>query len=728
MPQFFTCFAAAIFLGCTLSAVAQENNSSDTTLKAKELKEVTLTATKSAIETSPGKTILNVNALAGTGGKNALELLRRLPGITVDGMGNISVTGKQGILVLVNGRQTYLSGDDLRDYLQSMTSEEVAQIELMTQPSARYDAEGNSGIINIRTRKTRRRGLNGNANTVLTKSRYEGANSTVLVNYNHGKTNWLTSVNHINAMSGVDWRQDMHFTDNAGKTIARSVMTSAPVERFEKTNLRFGADRSYSENTSAGFTLTGAYYANEMNTPINTLTTLPGGDVLHSERHTNENSLRRNATANAYLKHTFSKTADLNINLDYLLYTKRLFQYVDTRADSNGIVLPAQLRLRGRVPTNIAVYSGKADYTKTFENGTKLECGGKHSYVSVDNAAYFMQHNAGQWADDATRTNRFLYKEHISALYGNVAGSLGEKLQLQAGLRAELALLNGTQQATGIAFSRTLPAIFPTVYLNYKADSSNTFEVNYGRRIQRPQYAMLNPFNYYTFYNTYQRGNPDLLPQYTHNVELRHSYAGRFTTELELSTAKNAISYISMPDTVAGTTFGLPVNFNSNRNASLGFTYNGNPAPWCQLMVNATGLYALYRGMVAKKAVENEGVGYRVTMYGSFVLGEWGADCYGGYNSPMAASAVSASISGIYMNFGVSHKFFHDTTTIRLNVDDPFYLNRTGNKDEQPGLSNYGLLRGNTRTCAMVVTYNFGRNDERRAARAEHAVEEAKRM
>jgi iron complex outermembrane recepter protein len=724
---FFSSLAALLLVG-QFAANAQDNKPADTTIKEYQLKGVAISARKSAIETAPGKTILNVQALAGNAGKTVLELLRNVPGLTVDGQGNISITGKQGVLVMIDGRQTYLSGTDLRDYLQGITAEELSQIEVMTQPSALYDAEGGAGLINLKTRKLRRKGLNGSATATATKSIYEVTNNTVLLNYRKQKTNWYTSLNYIHGANTVFWDQETRFEDADGNTVAHSFMHSEPVEIFDKYNVRAGADCNHSETTKMGFGISTAYYGNVMNSPISTETVLQNGDMENTIRNTNENSLRRNGGANAYLKKSFSKKSDLVVNVDYLLNTKRLYQYLATEAYKNGVSQPDQLILKSRVPINIALYSAKADHSTTLGNGMKLETGIKHSYVTVDNAADYQVNKAGSWVDDASRSNHFLYKENISAVYVNSVRKLNDHWDAQLGLRGELAQIDGLQEATAQHFYRQLPAIFPTAYISYKPDSANTLELNYGRRVQRPQYGMLNPFNYYTFYSTYQRGNPTLLPQYTHNAELKHNYRNHVITELSVSMVKDAITFVNLADNATQTVYGIPVNFSDNRKASLGLTYKDKPAPWCELMINATGMYALYKGLLNNEAVENEGCGYKLSMTSVFTMGKWGVDCHGSYLNRMAASPVSATIPSIYMSMGVSCKAFHDTTTINVSVDDPFYVYRSGDESVQPGLYNRGYLRPNSRYCTMAVTYSFGRNAERRAARNERLPEEARRM
>lgn len=710
-------------------AHAQEQAADSTGHSHKKLKEVTISAHKNAIETAPGKTIINVQMLAGNAGKTILDVLRKTPGVTVDGMGNISIPGRQGIMVMIDGRQTYLSGDDLREYLQSITAEEVAQVEVITQPSAHYEAEGNAGIINLKMRKWRRRGLNGNVNLTGVKSVLENSHNTAVANYLQGKTNWHTSLNYIHGRNKIWWQQDNRFLDDAGNAVASARMVSVPVEEFDKYNVRLGADKICNDNTTLGFEATTAYYGNVMNTPITTSISLQNGSLLTSVRNTNENSLRRNMSGNLYLRHSFSKASVLNVNADYILNTKRLYQHLETKVDSNGMQLANGLELRSRVPINISIYSLKADHTYSITDGLKLESGIKHSYVAVDNAAYYVVNANGNWTDDPSRTNRFRYREHISAAYVNSVKRLGDKWNAQLGLRGELADIYGLQLATGESFHRTLPALFPTAYLNYKPDSSNAFELSYGRRVQRPNYGQLNPFNYYTFYNTYQRGNPNLLPQYAHNLELKHIYRHKLTSDLNLSHTKNAISYMNVGDNATQTTYGMPVNFSSYTNASAGIGYNGSLTPWCELNARATALYALYKGLVNNKEVSNEGTGYRIELGSHFLWEEWAADCYGSYASGMANSPVDDIMRTIYMNLGVSRKgLLHDTTTVALSIDDPLWLSRTTYKGRQPGLENTAVFIPNSRYATLSVTYAFSRGAERRSARREQPLEEARRM
>ncbi|MBC7554198.1 MAG: TonB-dependent receptor [Taibaiella sp.] len=721
--------AAVLFFLAVGNVGAQVVQKTDTS-KVKALKEVSIKAQKSVTETAPGKTIVNVQSMAGNTGKNLLDLLRRMPGITVDAQGNISMAGKQGVLVTIDGRQTYLGGEDLTSYMQSITAEDVAQVELITQPAAHFDAEGNSGIVNIKLRKIKKRGFNGIATTAHTFSKLYGNFNTLLLNYRVNKLNYYASINYQDAAGTVDWTNDMKFTGASGEILSRSAMHSVPVEKFEKWNLRGGADYSYDINTTMGIGVTGAYYTNKMHSVINTTNEDIAGGTTLMTRNTNEASLRRNGAVNAYLKHAFSKQAELNISLDYLLFTRKMSQHLATDATKDGQQLPGQLALRSQLPINIQIWSGKADYSLALANGLKIESGAKFSHVAVDNSGLYETYINGSWLYDSSRTNHFLYDENISALYINATRRLRNtgRWEGQLGLRGELAQLRGMQQATKEEFTRRMPALFPTAYLSYKADSNNSFELSYGRRVERPHYSMLNPFNYYTFYNTYQKGNPGLLPQYSHDVQLKHTYKDKLTTTLDVSAVTDNLSNVVVADAATQTTYGIPVNFGTTKMASLSVGYNGKPYPWWDLVVTVQGMYSSQSGLINNNPVANAAPAAAVWLNNQFTAGKWTVDCWVNYNSTAVSSPVSRDRQNLFLSFGALRKWWHDTLTAKLATDDPFYSYRNASESAQPGLYSRSTLKPNSRTATLSLTWSFGARAENNTARESNGPEEVKRL
>jgi hypothetical protein len=720
MPKlYYACFIVLL----SHAAHAQKKTTDST---SKELIEVTVKAQKNPIEILPGKTVVNVQDMASNAGKNLLDVLRNMPGVLVDGQGNVTLNGKQGVLITINGRPTYLSGEDLREYLRSLTAEEIGQVEIMAQPPAQFDAAGDAGVINIKLRKSRRLGFNGSATAAFSKSLTYSSHNTLLLNYRKGKINTYASLNYINAKGTVRWSQDYAFRDAIDNVMATSSMVSVPVEVFEKNNERLGLDYYYSDKTTMGVCLTGAYYGNTMHSEIS-FTDKANGSTTYTTRNTWESSLRQNGGANAYLKHTFSKQSELDINLDYLLYTRTMDQYLNTAADKDGVQLTGQLELRSKLPYYTQVRSARLDQTFALPSGIGLEMGAKYSYVTMDNDARYEVKDNSNWVHDGSRTNHFLYKENIGALYVKGTKKFGDKWDAQLGLRGEYADMLGMQLTTGQQVHRELPALFPTAFVLYKPDSQNNIELNYGRRVNRPEYRSLNTFNYYTFYNTYQRGNPYLLPEYTHSTNLRHTYKSHWITNLQLYITTNALGFLNVADAATQTTYGMPVNFKTNKQAILSFGYNGKVSERWDMVASLYSRYVTYGGMAGNQAVSAKGLGYGGYFQNQFTFGKWEAECMAHFSTDMPGSPVSTDKAKIYMNMGVSRTLLKGDLKVTMYVDDPFYIYSNNYEIFQPDLIGKTSFRPNSRNVSVTATYTFGRSSNRSTEKRDNAPDEAKR-
>jgi iron complex outermembrane receptor protein len=708
------CIATVISILIALAAEAQDNKQKDTSknIRDKVLNEVTVTAIKNHIETAPGKTIINVQATGITAGKNVIDLLKQSPGITVDIQGNISMSGKEGVLVMIDGKQTYItSGPELAEYLKGITADEVSQIELITQPSAQYDASGNAGIINIKTKKLRRQGFNGTATTSYEQNFYHYNTNTLLLNFRKNKTNWYTNFNYNNGTNAILWLQHSRYFDKAGNTLFTSDAVAKPIETYGRSNAKLGADYNYSDKITAGFFASGAYHTNTSHLVNTTNSASPtNGDAYISTRRTTDINIRQNAAANAYLKYAIGKQEELNVNVDYISNAKELLQDLSTETLANGVALPDPLLLDNYIAYLMKVFSIKADHNVTLRSGIKIESGAKYSSTLIDNDANYTKYAGNSWVYDSDRTNHFIYDENITALYVNSSKKLGEKLEGQLGLRTELANISGQQKASGDIFRRRLPAPFPTVYIAYKPDSSNTLELNYGRRVERPRYYSLNPFNYYSFWNTYERGNPYLLPQYSHNVELRHNYKNTLNTNLQLSYVTNVITSILVTDLSTQTAYGTSTNMASSKIASLTSSYNVRPISWWDITISVNAVYGSYSGVLSNIATTRDGYAYSGYVYNQFTAGKWNAELLVNYAGPNTQSLLTTMRPNIYSSLGVSRKVAHDSCTVRLDISDPLKINHLGWVDQQPGYYHTGDFRMNSRSCTIAITYNFGKN------------------
>ncbi|MDQ7950136.1 MAG: TonB-dependent receptor, partial [Pedobacter sp.] len=516
---------------------------------AKSLQAVTVTASKPFVQRAQGKTIVNVDAAVTNAGTTVLEVLEKSPGVMVDKNGGISLQGKPSVLVMIDDKPTYLSGTELANMLGSMNSSQVNTIELITSPSAKYDASGNAGIINIKTKKSRQEGFNGNFISSLGQGKYIKNNNSLQLNYRKGLLN--TFINYgfsynKNFTSIYAYRK--YFGPQLAVTSALDQPSYLGSRNFNNT-LKIGADLYATQQTTLGLTLTGSIVArkgagnavatwlNAQNAVDSAITTYSGSDFE-----------LKNGAVNIYGRHQLNKKQDIGFDLDYLRYgidNDQTFENIRTGAVSYNQAS------RGDIPSSLKIFSAKADYVLQLGKNAKLEAGLKASTIRTDNTADYQYNNGAAWAADLKKSNHFLYRENINSAYGSLEQKLG-KVSYQFGLRYENTKYTGNQLGNaaqaGSTFTKDYDDLFPSAYFTWQADPTNAFSFATGRRIDRPAYQKLNPFVFIINKYTYQKGNPFFLPQYTWNFELSHSYRDLLTTAVSYSGIRNYFSQLFLSD------------------------------------------------------------------------------------------------------------------------------------------------------------------------------------
>ena len=515
----------------------------------KNLKEVVVTSKKLMIERKIDKTIVNVDAAISNEGTTALEVLEKSPGVTVDKDGNVSLKGKQGVMIMLDGKPAYLSGAELANLLRSMPSNTLDQIEIMTNPSSKYDAAGNSGIINIKTKKNRLKGFNGSANLAYGQGFYPKTNNSVNLNYRNGKFNVFANV-------GANYRENVNNIDiqrlykNEDKSLNAIFTQSAREMRFNSNyNAKIGADFYASNKTTFGIVLTG-FTTPSRHEGDNTSYLKSSTGVVDSivKAISYEKSGWKNGAINLNYRHQYDSTGrELTADVDYLTYDSHRDQNFTNTSYSPDWDLKYQDVLLGQLPSLINIYTGKVDYVHPFKSGLKIETGLKTSFVETDNTAGYFKVIGNVKTPDYDKTNQFVYKENINAAYLNMNKEI-KKWGLQAGLRLENTNYSGDQFGnplrTDSSFKRSYTGLFPTMFVSYKANDKNQLGFSYGRRINRPDYEDLNPFMFFIDKYTYGSGNPFLKPSYAHAFELSHTYNQFLTTTINYSNTKDLFAEI----------------------------------------------------------------------------------------------------------------------------------------------------------------------------------------
>jgi iron complex outermembrane receptor protein len=685
----------------------------------KSLAEVTVTAKRPMVETKIDKTVINVDASPSNTGSTVMDVLQKSPGIYVDKDGNISLKGKSGVNVMIDGKPTYMSSTDLANYLKSLPASDLDQIEIMTNPPAKYDAAGNAGIINLKTKKLKSRGFNGNV--TLGAGYADGpygsgnkTNNSFNMNYRTGNVNLFGSFNQSYNTRPQQLDLTRKFRDTIGGPVnsifdQRSLMSN----QFISEDFKVGADYNVTKKTTLGVVFTGyfnpGYFDNTSTTNmedglgnIDSVTTTKGHNKMNWQ----------NLGANFNFKHTFDTTGkELSGDVDYLNYHNSQNQmYYTGYFTPKGETLPLTDTLRGNLPSNINIYTAKLDYVNPFKHGWKLEVGAKGSTVRTDNNAQYDNLNEGAWIVDTTKTNHFIYTETIVAGYANVTKVFSPKWTVQAGLRLENTHSQGNLETTNTTFDRDYTDLFPTTYIQYTLNQKNTFVLDYGRRIQRPDYSDLNPFVIYLDPYTFQQGNPYLRPQISNNVELSHTYGGWLTSTLSYAYVSDIIEQVLLQNDTTHQTFVENGNVAQQQSVTLSVNAGKQITKWWTTNLYVSIAYNDFKGVVNGYNIEAFGYTPSANMNNNFTFKHgWGAEVSGWFQGKQVSGTIVGNPMGS-MNLGATKTILKGNGTIKFNIQDPFEWMHFN------GYSQYGNVDVNlsnhwaSREVNVSFTYRFGKN------------------
>ena len=700
----------------------------------KALGAVTVTAKRPLIEQKIDRTVVNVEASITNAGTNALEVLEKSPGISVDKDGNISLKGKEGVVVLVDGRQTHLSGADLANYLRNMNANQMDQVEIMTNPPARYDAAGNSGIINIKTKKNKQLGYNGSINLGYGQGRYPKINDGLNFNYRKNKVNLFTNLSHNHSENFNTLSIQRNFRDKTTKSLLSNFEQEARNNgTFKGFNGKLGMDYFASKNTTLGVVFSG--FLNDRHADNNNLTYISdaNGEPASQSRATLTNKQEwKNFSTNINFRQGLDTMgSELTADLDYSQYNSRNNPImINSYFDEWGSPTFAADTLLGGLPQDIKIYGARVDYTKMLKKGARFEAGIKSSIVETDNDAVYDSVLNGQIVRDINRSNHFIYKENINAAYVNLNKPINKKWGAQLGLRLENTNAQGDQVTTGEQFNRHYTQLFPTGYLQYQPDKKNTYVLNYGRRIRRPDYQSLNPFINFIDRYTYSKGNPNLKPQFSHNIELSHSYKSFLTTTLNYSRTTDIIQNVLEQIEDKNETFVRRVNIAKQRQYGISMNTNIPITKWWKNNVYVNVYNNKFDGIVNDTMVTVNAT--TLTLNGSQQFNfakTWSAEISGFFRSGAVEGVIKSKPFG-QVSIGVSKQVMKNKGTIRLGVRDVFYTQRFRAVSRYANVDAAFQERGDSRVVNINFTYRFskGKINGTPKRRAGSASEEQNRV
>jgi hypothetical protein len=692
-----------------------------------QLKEVVVKSKAPVIQTEMGKMTVNFEQANISAGSNVLELLRKAPGVAVDGNGNVSMGGK-GVLITIDDKQTYMAGEDLVNYLKALPAEQVAQLDLMSQPSAKYDAEGNTGIINIKTRKSKKAGLSGNVALSGGMGEYPSTHNSANITYRKDKLTLQANAGYLLGNGFLRHRQQRSFKDVNTNAITGTLdQKSFQQETFEDYNLRLAADYAANHKLTFGGSVQGIYHPNnQLDRSEATITDRTTGDITYNRSDNDRGFVRYNTNTTAYTKYVPAKDQTITGELTYRTSDQQDGQLLQSRNYNKYMMSqPDGLTLRSKYPLTMDVYVGNVDYAGTVGKDMKLEGGVKSVYLANEiGSINDIQHN-GVWEYDSLRSNNYLYNENINAAYISASKSLSEKWQAQLGLRVENTNIYGLQEASGAELDRSFTSCFPTAFVSYKANEKNTLEMNAGRRISRPSYRDLNPFVFYLSQYNSSGGNPNLLPSYRYRVELTHNYDNKLISSIACSRAYDLINDATLYDAVTKAVHFTKQNNANKWVATFSVSYNQQIVPWWTLMTSYNWYYNDYEDYNGNSIAHSHGHSFAIG--NQFNYKGWSVDTFYAFNSGDLQSSIERNGPSHWMNASVGKKIWKDTATIKLSADDPFAVYRYTTTQELQAVNIKGKGQFATQGFSLGFTYNIGKKMDNIREQNSNS-EEARRM
>lgn len=695
----------------------------------KTLAEITVSGRKPPIQQLPDKTIINIESSITNSGATLLEVLEKSPGITVDRSGNISMKGKQGVLVMMDGKPLYISGAELITLLENMNASQAELIELMDNPPAKYDAAGNAGIINIKTKKNKQRGFNGSVNLAYGQGRYHKSNNSVSLNYRDNKLNIFLNYNIAANKNFMDLYALRTYYKPDEKTVDVLLQQPTFMTATGSNNmLHMGADYAVSANTTIGIVANGSVLQrkNPGDATAQWLNTDGQTDSVIFTQSNNDTHWK-NGGLNLNIRHIISAKSELTGDVDIIGYRINTQQVFKNMLDALGGYTENS---KGVFDANINIYTGKADYTHRFSNNTKLDAGWKSSFIKTNNLAEYFYMQANNWQPDNGRTNHFLYDENINAVFGNIEKQQGP-LTAQLGLRYEHTGYKARQAGNSVvkdsSFSRNYGGLFPSAFISWQADSSNLFTISAGRRIERPAFQKLNPFVFVINKYTYQRGNPFYKPQYTWNLGISHIYKNMLTTGLEYSIVKDYFSQIFLKDSTGSFVY-TEGNVGSMKSLALSLGFQSSVLPWWFISTDAT-LTHKRMNSVLWRTFNVSFTQLTANITNQFRLGKgWSAELSGMYTSKSQQDLQEVLDPTGQVSVGLAKQVFKNKGTLKLTYRDIFYTQAMAGVTTFYQSSEYFKITRDSRVCSISFSYRFGKQFKSPVQRTGGAGDEIDRV
>ncbi|WP_158825980.1 outer membrane beta-barrel family protein [Mucilaginibacter lacusdianchii] len=676
------------------------------------LKEVTVTTTLPQLQQKSDRLVVNVEKL-NTTGDNALEVLKKAPGIRLDKDDNILYRNNAGVVVMIDGKRTYMSGSELSNYLKSMPGSALSKVELIANPPGNYDAEGTAGIVNIILKRNKLQGYNGTANINASYGKYPKLYGGLNFNYNVGKLSLFTRAN-----SGY---YDSYNKLTLSRQIDNEVYNQYNLWRPKTyaTSYTVGADYYAGKRHTLGFMFKG------YNSPMDAAVTSQSVTLNRFGQQTGSvvglsPQKADNNTYNVNLNYSFaidSAGQKLNIDADYVHSAATdNHQYTNTYFNANGAVIDTPVRLRNSSPVNYNIKAIKADYILPLGNQWQFEAGLRSSWVNTASNVMFDSLKMNGWMIDPKRSNNFKYDENINATYVTLSKTFNKQWDIKASLRAEQTVSTANSLTRNEVVKRNYWKLFPSAFITYKVDENNQLNASVSRRISRPSYSNLNSAIRYTDPYTAMQGNPYLQPSTSQSYVFNYTYKSFQVLSLSYLRVKNVENTVIYQNDETKESIARYENLGSSSTLSATTAGSFNIIKWWNVNAELDGAYDRVNTLVQGTPFYSSRFSWSGNMDQTFFLPQnFKIQLSAQYYSP-SISGLARTLSGSQIDAGVSKTFMDKRATLSFKVRDIFFGNRYRSIQQYNNVNTRWNNEWESRRFTLGFTYNFG-NTKLKAAR-----------
>jgi len=697
-------------------------------VEGESLEEVVVVAEKPLFTQKVDRMVINVEGSIISSGGTALEVLERSPGVVVNRQNNnISVVGKEGVVVMINGKTSYVPTSSLVQLLDGMSADNIESIELITTPPASFDAEGNAGFINIVLKKSADLGLNGSYSLSAGYGKGATSNDNLNFNYRKNKFNLFGSYSFM-----LDKREQLIVTSRQFTQDGDVVSNSSRSERDptqRNHNLRLGTDYQVSEKTIMGVILTAfdnRWSMDALNLTRDAINNTATGFV---ELTNTEKNQLKHFGANYNIKHDFSENEFLSMDLDYLFYEfDNPTDYTNRFFDGNNTFLRTEF-LQSRKETPLTTLVGKVDYSNSKVENFKFELGAKAIKNDFENDVSVANSTGGPFVIDPTLTNFSVLDETIFAGYFATEYTIDEKTSAKAGLRFEHTNSKLDTDTQGTVVDRQYGLWFPSLFLSRQWTEDLSMNLSFSRRITRPTFNDLAPFVIFFEPNTFISGNASLQPATSNTFKYDINYKNYFLSFQYTDQDETIANFQERIDPDTGRLIFEAANLDYTRTFSIIAGVPVKFTSWWRSQNNVTYVKQEVRSFYLGEPIEQKlGIFSANSSHSFKVSDSFSAELSGFYNGPgFFGNARYNEVYGV--NIGLQKKFSDKWGTLKFSINDILDSIEFVGGTDLPGqnIKTRNVFDFSNRTFTLTYTRNFGNNKLRSARDRETGSEEERR-